>query len=77
MISIKDLYVSYKKGENVIEGLNLQIIETLTNMCDNIHYLEDGRIKYSVGKEEFQNFEDKIYNSIESKNQELINELMK
>jgi len=69
LIKLKD------KGKTVV--VTSHIIETLTNMCDYIHYLENGRIKYSVGKGEFKDFESEIFHSIESKNQDLINELLK
>lgn len=63
------------KGNTII--VTSHIIETLTNMCDYIHYLENSRIKYSIEKSEFKNFENEIFNSIENKNKELINELIK
>jgi len=62
------------KGKTII--VTSHIIETLTNMCDNIHYLEDGKIKYSKEKNEFEEFEKEIFSSIENKNKGLIDELM-
>lgn len=62
------------RGKTII--VTSHIIETLTNMCDNIHYLEDGKIKYSKGEKEFKEFEKEIFSSIESKNKEVIDELM-
>jgi ABC-2 type transport system ATP-binding protein len=52
------------------------IIETLTNLCDYIHYLEKGKIKYSKDKSNFKEFEREIFASIEIKNEELINQLI-
>jgi ABC-2 type transport system ATP-binding protein len=52
------------------------IIETLTNLCDYIHYLEKGIIKYSKDKSDFKEFEREIFASIEIKNEELINQLI-
>lgn len=52
------------------------IIETLTNLCDYIHYLEKGKIKYSKDKSDFKEFEREIFDSIEIKNEELINEII-
>jgi ABC-2 type transport system ATP-binding protein len=52
------------------------IIETLTNLCDSIHYLEKGKIKYSKDKSDFKEFEREIFASIEFKNEELINQLI-
>ncbi|MCK4662271.1 MAG: ATP-binding cassette domain-containing protein [Bacteroidales bacterium] len=64
-----------EKGNTII--VTSHIIETLTNMCDYIHYLENGRIKYNKVKYEFEDFENEIFNSIENKNKELIKELIK
>lgn len=52
------------------------IIETLTNLCDFIHYLENGKVSFSKDKSEFQEFEKELFDSIESKNESLINELV-
>lgn len=52
------------------------IIETLTNLCDFIHYLENGKIKYSKDKLDFIEFERELFESIENKNVELITELI-
>jgi ABC-2 type transport system ATP-binding protein len=52
------------------------IIEILTNLCDYIHYLEKGKIKYSKDKGDFKAFEREIFASIEFKNEELINQLI-
>ncbi len=53
------------------------IIETLTNLCDFIHYLEAGQIKYSRDKSGFSEFEREVFDKIENENIELINELIK
>jgi len=63
-----------ERGKTIV--VTSHIIETLTNMCDYIHYLEGGKIKYSVGKGEFKDFENEIFHSIENKNQDLIGELL-
>lgn len=63
------------KGKTIL--ITSHIIETLTNMCDSIHYLEEGKIKYSKKKNEFKEFEKEIFSSIESKNKGLIDELMR
>ena len=62
------------KGNTII--ITSHIIETLTNLCDYIHYLEDGKIKYSKEKKDFPEFERDIFEAIENKNQALINELI-
>jgi len=62
-----------ERGKTII--ITSHIIETLTNLCDYIHYMENGRIKYSKDKSEFEAFEQEIFASIENKNEELIKEL--
>ena len=52
------------------------IIETLTNLCDYIHYLEKGKIMYSRDKGEFKEFERELFEFIENKNNKLIIELI-
>lgn len=63
------------RGKTIL--ITSHIIETLTNMCDYIHLLENGKITLSVDKNKFEEFEDRIFKSIESKNDELINSLIK
>jgi ABC-2 type transport system ATP-binding protein len=61
-------------GKTII--ISSHIIETLTNLCDYIHYLEDGKIKYSAEKENFTSFEKAIFNLIDKDNADLINALI-
>jgi len=61
------------KGKTII--ITSHIIETLTNLCDYIHYLEKGSIKYSKEKHDFAEFERELFESIENKNVKLITEL--
>ncbi len=62
------------KGKTII--ITSHIIETLTNLCDYIHYLEKGTINYSKEKHDFAEFERELFESIENKNVELITELI-
>jgi len=62
-------------GKTIV--VSSHIMETLTNLCDYIHYLENGKIKYSIGKEDFASFEGKIFSMIENDNTNTINELIK
>jgi len=62
------------KGKTII--ITSHIIETLTNLCDYIHYLENGTIKSSKEKHDFAEFERELFESIENKNVELITELI-
>jgi ABC-2 type transport system ATP-binding protein len=64
------------KGHDKTIIITSHIIETLTNLCDYIHYLEKGQIKYTKDKADFKEFEREIFASIENKNEELINELL-
>jgi ABC-2 type transport system ATP-binding protein len=64
------------KEHNKIIIITSHILETLTNLCDYIHYLENGKIKYSNNKSEFKEFERKIFAEIEDQNEDLINELI-
>jgi len=63
-----------EKGKTII--ITSHILETLTHLCDCIHYLERGRIKYSKGKKDFAAFERELFESLEKKNAKLIAELL-
>ena len=62
------------KGKTIL--ITSHIIETLTNLCDEIHYLQDGRITMSKSKDEFPAFERDLMASIESRNEQLIDNLL-
>jgi ABC-2 type transport system ATP-binding protein len=64
-----------EKNKTII--ITSHIIETLTNLCDYIHYLDNGEIKYSKDKQGFSEFEREVFEKIENENLELINELTK
>ncbi len=64
------------KERNKTIIITSHIIETLTNLCDFMHYLENGKIIYSKDKNGFKEFENNIFATIENKNRELINELI-
>lgn len=68
LIKLKD------KGKTII--VTSHIMETLTNLCDYIHYLENGKIRYSCDKGGFDRFEQEIFSAIETKNEKLIDELI-
>lgn len=63
-----------KKNKTII--ITSHIIETLTNLCDYIHYLEGGKIKYSKEKNEFKEFERELFENLENKSIKLITELL-
>lgn len=64
-----------EKNKTII--ITSHIIETLTNLCDFIHYLEARQIKYSRDKSGFSEFEREVFDKIENENIEFINELIK
>ncbi len=73
---IRSVLLNLKDKDKTII-ITSHVLERLTNLCDDIHYLENGKIKFSVGKDKFDKFRDEIYSSIENKNKKLIDELMK
>ena len=72
---VRSILLALKENGKTIL-MTSHIIETLTNLCDNIHYLEDGIIKYSRTKEQFEEFQREIFNTIESRNEKVIRDLM-
>ncbi|MBS4059048.1 MAG: ATP-binding cassette domain-containing protein [Bacteroidetes bacterium] len=51
------------------------IIQTLTNLCDEIHYLENGKISFSTESQRFDELEQNIFKTIENRHQTLIKAL--
>ena len=72
---IRQILLKLKERDKTII-ITSHIIETLTNLCDYIHYLEKGKIKYTKNKNDFKEFERELFASIENKNEELIKELI-
>jgi ABC-2 type transport system ATP-binding protein len=72
---IRTVLLKLKEKEKTIL-VTSHILETLTNMCDFIHFLEDGKIKCSIGKDEFAAFEKKLLGSLEDKNRKVIDGLI-
>lgn len=62
------------KGKTII--ITSHVLQTLTNMCDAIHFLEDGVIKYSKEKSGFVEFEKELADYMNQRNDTLINELI-
>lgn len=52
------------------------VLSTLTSICNQIHYLEEGKIKSSREKATFEDFENELHAYIEQKNQAIINQLI-
>jgi len=55
--------------------ISSHIIESLTSVCDCIHYLESGKVKFSRDKEQFDGLEQELFSTIERTNTEIIREL--
>jgi ABC-2 type transport system ATP-binding protein len=56
--------------------ISSHIMESLTTVCDCIHYLESGKVKFSRSKEQFNELEEYLFSIIENENTELIKELI-
>ena len=65
------------KDRNKTILITSHIIETLTNLCDYIHYLDKGKIKYSHDKSSFAEFEREVFEKIEKDNIDLVHDLIK
>lgn len=63
-----------EKGKTII--ITSHIIETLTNLCDYIHFLEGGKILFSKEKNEFEEFEKELFQNLENKSAKLIAEVL-
>jgi ABC-2 type transport system ATP-binding protein len=61
-------------GKTII--VSSHIMESLTNVCDCIHYLESGEVKFSRNKEQFNELENDMFSIIEDENMEVIKELI-
>lgn len=72
---IRQILLKLKERDKTII-ITSHIIETLTNLCDYIHYLEKGKIIYTKDKSDFKEFERELFASIENKNEELIKDLI-
>jgi ABC-2 type transport system ATP-binding protein len=73
---IRSILLKIKKNGTIII-VTSHILETLTNMSDFIHLLENGKIEYSVEKNDFERFEKQIFHTLEAKNKEQIKKLLK
>ena len=63
-----------EKGKTII--VTSHIIETLTNMCNQIHYLESGKIQFSKNENEFGSFETELFEKLEEQNRDAIEGLI-
>lgn len=70
---LRSILLKLKENKTII--ITSHIIETLTNLCDDISYIESGKLKYTKINSEFEAFEKELYSDIEERNQRLISEL--
>lgn len=63
------------KGKTIV--ITSHIIENLTKICDQLHYLESGIILYSREREQFEAFKEEIIKHVQNKNNALIDELLR
>jgi ABC-2 type transport system ATP-binding protein len=68
------IILKLKEKQNMIL-ITSHILESLTPICDEIHYIEKGKIKFSKKSDDFDNLSKEIFNKF-SKTQ-LINDLIK
>ncbi len=61
-----------ERGKTVI--VTSHILESLTGLCDEIHYFAGGKIKFTRSKENFSNIENEIFHDFAK--DDLINELI-
>lgn len=70
---LRMLLIQLREKKTII--VTSHIIQTLTNLCDEIHYLEKGKISFSTESQEFDELEQNIFKTIENRHQTLIKAL--
>jgi ABC-2 type transport system ATP-binding protein len=69
--NIRSILLGLKeKGKTIV--VTSHILETLTNMCDEIHLLENGIIAQSAQKAGFDAFQEHLFENIENKNKDVL-----
>lgn len=63
-----------ENGKTII--VTSHILESLTNICDFIHYLDNKVISFTRDKNNFANLESEIFNEMEAEHKELIDNIM-
>lgn len=64
-----------KSGKTIL--VTSHILETLTNLCDRIHYLNEGKILLSREKKDFAEFQETLFSSVENKTAGIIDEIFR
>ncbi|KAF0129851.1 MAG: multidrug ABC transporter ATPase [Bacteroidetes bacterium] len=70
---LRSLLLKISQKKTII--ITSHILETLTNLCDHIHYLEEGTIAFSSQKTDFHTIERMIFQRIEEKHSATIETL--
>jgi ABC-2 type transport system ATP-binding protein len=71
---LRSLLLKISQKKTII--ITSHILETLTNLCDHIHYLEGGKIAFSSEKNDFHSIEKMIFQRIEEKHSATIETLI-
>ncbi|HLO92096.1 MAG TPA: ABC transporter ATP-binding protein [Lentimicrobium sp.] len=70
---LRSILLNLKESRIII--VTSHVLETLTNLCDVISYLEDGKVLFTKTVTEFPDFQNEIYRRIEERNKEAIEKL--
>ncbi len=70
---VRSVLLNLKHDKIII--ITSHILETLTNLCDEISYLDGGQIAYTRTSAEFDDLEEQLYKKIEERNKAAIDEL--
>lgn len=63
-----------QKGKTVL--ITSHILDSLTDLCDQIHYLENGLIKFTRDKTEFESFKSQLYERLDTQNRDHLDSLI-
>lgn len=63
-----------EKGKTIL--VTSHVYETLTSICDSIHYLQNGIITHSYPKNQFETLQQLLHSTIEQRTKHLINNLL-
>lgn len=71
---LRSLLIKIRASKTIL--ITSHILESLTNLCDHIHYIEKGKLVFSQAKQDFSEIEHKIFRSLEDKHQDLLGRLL-
>ncbi len=64
-----------ESGKTII--ISSHILESLTTLCDKLHYLKNGIIQFSKEKTNFEGIDNEIFSELEKNKQEILSNLIK